>query len=89
MTLAQALETVELEPGRIYRCRVRGMDVILRVAETGEKTLLSKSLCEEDIMLDPWCELHSTTPSVKIPTKPGERILSDIPYIPSDDEGES
>lgn len=86
MTLAEALEQVELEPGRTYQCRVRGMVVELRVAPAGEKTLLSKPLCEEDIMLDPWCELPQPEWGKTFKAKPGPRLMPDIPEIPRDDE---
>lgn len=88
MTLTEALESVELEPGRTYRCRIRGMDVELRVTPQQGKTLLTKPLCEEDIMLDPWCELHQPWPTQKVRVKWGERFMPDIPEIPQDEEFE-
>lgn len=33
MTLAEALALVDLEPGRTYRCRVKGFDVEVRVLD--------------------------------------------------------
>ena len=33
MTLAEALALVDLEPGRTYRCRVKGFDVEARVLD--------------------------------------------------------
>lgn len=86
MTLAEALEHVELEPGHTYQCHVRGMNVVLRVAPAGEKLLLSKPLCEEDIMLDAWCELPEPGPKFKVRVKPGKPPLPDIPDIPRDEE---
>lgn len=85
MTIAEALETVELEPGRTYRCKVRGLDVELRVSPQQEKTLLSKPLCEEDIMLDAWCELPQPKTERKLRPKWGARFMPDIPDIPRDE----
>jgi hypothetical protein len=87
MTLAEALEQVELEPGRTYQCSVRGMNVMLRVAPVGEKLLLSKPLCEEDIMLDPWCELPQPRWGTTLKARPGPKLLPDAPQIPHDEDG--
>ena len=38
VSLAEALEKVELEPGRTYRCRVRGMCVELYVFPEPDET---------------------------------------------------
>jgi hypothetical protein len=86
MTLAQALEQVALEPGRTYQCHVRGMNVVLRVAPAGEKLLLSKPLCEEDIMLDAWCELPQPKATATLQPKWGANFMPDIPEIPRDEE---
>ena len=85
MTLSEALAQVELEPGRTYQCRVRGMNVVLRVAPAGEQ-LLSKPLCEEDIMLDAWCELPGPQPIWRSRPKWGRLPPPDIPHIPRDED---
>jgi hypothetical protein len=86
MTLAEALESVDLEPGKIYRCCVRGMVVELRVSPSSEKLLLSKPFCEEDVMLDPWCELPEPRTVAILKAKPGGRLIPDIPDIPRDED---
>lgn len=86
MTLSEALAQVELEPGRTYQCRVRGMNVVLRVAPAGEKLLLSKPLCEEDIMLDAWCELPGPQPIGRSRPKWGATFMPDIPESPGDED---
>lgn len=64
MTLIEALEAIDLEPGRIYRCQIRGMSVELRVdsedivSETGsvESTVI------EDAPMPAWFEIPSPEP---------------------------
>jgi len=95
MTLSEALESVELEPGRTYRCRVRGKTVEVRIVPDSESNgsspasrarLLTKELCEEDIMLEAWCELSPPADLGELMAEPGERFIPDIPDIPRDDE---
>ncbi len=86
MTLAEALDPVELEPGQVYRFRVRGLDVEVRVAPAPKKPLLSKPFCEEDVMYDAWCELPRFEPIGEVIPEPGASFLPDIPEIPQSDE---
>jgi hypothetical protein len=62
------------------------MEVELRVSPQTEKTLLSKPFCEEDVMLDPWCELPEPRWMGDVVAERGERFFPDIPEIPHDDE---
>lgn len=95
MTLAEALESVDLEAGRTYRCRVRGLDVVMSVqpGRTSEsdlspapRKLLTKELSEDDIMLDAWCELPEPKWTRRVRTTRRERFMPDIPDIPRDVE---
>lgn len=98
MTLAEALENVDLEPGQTYRCNARGHIVEVRVSSdaddegttaTARKRLLTKNLCDEDIMLDAWCELPGPTPKFTVTARPGTRLMPDIPEIPRDEDDAS
>lgn len=95
MTLAEALESVDLEPGRTYRCQVRGKAVEVRVGSAAEhggaapstKRLLTKGLCEEDIMLDAWCELPGPKPEFRVVVRPGGPLRPDrIEFPPEGDK---
>lgn len=94
MTLTEALQSVELEPGRTYRCQVRGRTVEVRVVNEpvnggnppSQERLLTKELCEEDIMLDAWCELPEPKWTKTFKAQPGPRHMPDIPEIPRDEE---
>ena len=84
LSLAEALEQVELEPGRIYSCRVKGHWVELRVLEPGvdPKSVVDPS----DIMLDPWVELPPPTPTIRVLGRYGPLPPPDIPPMPTDGE---
>ena len=93
ISLVDALEDVELEAGRTYRCAVRGRRVELRVlpepadepdsvgepAETG-------GLSDEDIRLDPWCDLPSPRPLSRVESRRVAHLPVDIPEIPADED---
>ena len=84
LSIAEALEQVELEPGRVYSCQVREHWVELKVLAPGEEP---KSLIDEsDIMLDPWVELPRPTSGVYVRAKPGTLPLPDVPEIPPDSD---
>ncbi len=93
ISLADALEDVELEAGRTYCCEVRGRQVELRVLPVSPVVsnkmippAIVGGLREEDIRLDPWCELPPPTPlSVVVPTAVAS-LPFDIPWIPTDEE---
>jgi hypothetical protein len=83
LTIAEALEQLELEPGRIYSCQVKGHRVELRVLPPDEsrKTLL---IDEKDIMLDPWVELPRPTSGIFVRATPGTLPLPDALEFPQD-----
>jgi len=84
LSIAEALEQVELEPGRVYSCQVRGHWVELRVLKPGEDP---KSLIDEsDIMLDPWVELPPPKPTFCVVGQFGPLPPPDIPEMPTDGE---
>ena len=58
LSIAEALEQVELEPGRTYSCQVKGHWVELRVLVPGMDP--RSTIDESDIRLDPWVELPPT-----------------------------
>jgi hypothetical protein len=81
LTLVEALGQVDLEAGRVYRCRVKGQWVELRVLESGE-IRPSTRYDESDVMLDPWVEFPQPEPGVVVRVKEGAFPLADIPEIP-------
>lgn len=95
MTIIEALEAAKRDPGRVYCCEEQGELVEVRVVPqtsgngsdaTPPRRLLTKELCEEDIMLDAWCELPGPKPIFRVKAKPGPRLMPDIPEIPRDEE---
>lgn len=86
LSLVEALSQVDLEPGRTYRCRVKGRMIELHVQEAIPLELLPAPLAESDIMLDAWVELPQPTGGKRVRGKPGKLPLPDVPEIPKDDE---
>lgn len=86
VTIAEALEGVELEPGKIYRCNVRGLQVELRVGAPEPGSPLPDPLNEEDIMLDAWTELPDPKPTWTIRTVRGEPLMPDPLYLSPENE---
>lgn len=84
--LAEALEKVDLEAGKTYRCRVREKWVVLRVLESNTPDL-AKPFMEEDVMLDSWVELPPPKPIKMFPAKLGQAPAFDTPEIPEEDQG--
>jgi hypothetical protein len=85
--LADALAQVDLEPGRTYRCQVKGRLVEVKMLDT-PSALLPDPLVESDIMLDPWVELPGPEASrgVVVSSRIGEPDLPDPPDIPREGE---
>jgi hypothetical protein len=84
LSIAEALEQVELEPGRVYSCQVRGHWIELRVLEPG---IDPKSVVDEsEIMLDPCVELPPPKPTMCVVGKFGPPPPPDIPEMPTDGE---
>ncbi len=80
MTLSEALEQVDLEPGKTYRCRVQGMRVELKVcsdlhaeAAAVHGTSIDADVIRDDDLTpnDDWVELPAPEPSLKIKLKQG------------------
>ncbi len=92
ISLADALEEVELEPGRTYECEVRGRHVELRVFDAPPPVrnhlpfATTPGLHEADIRLDPWCELPSPPAVGWLTSELGESPPIDIPEIPTDED---
>ncbi len=92
ISLVDALEDVELEVGRTYHCEVRGRQVELRVLPVPPaiRSVASGSteiggLSEEDIRLDPWCDLPPPRPLSYVVAQAVPHLPFDIPEIPSDE----
>jgi hypothetical protein len=85
LSIAEALEQVELEPGHVYSCQVKGHWVELRVLPPGVDPR-SFRIDESDIMLDPWVELPPPTPTMCVVGKYGPPPAPDIPPMPTDGE---
>ena len=83
ISLIDALAQVELEPGKTYRCQVKGRWVELRVLEASPAGL-TKPFSQADVMLDPWVELPGPTLAVSRQAKIGQPPPFDIPDIPED-----
>ena len=92
ISLVDALEDVELEAGRTYRCAVRGRRVELRVLPepTDERAAVGQSAVtggvrDEDIRLDPWCDLPWPVSLSRVTPRTVTSLPLDIPEIPSDE----
>jgi hypothetical protein len=84
VSLAEALGQVELEPGRTYRCQVKGHWVTLHVQEQGQP-LPAGGFDESDVMLDPWVEFPQPVPAFTVRSEFGPTPLPDVPGIPRDE----
>jgi hypothetical protein len=82
-SLAEALNDVELETGRTYRCRVKEFWVELRVL--GPATEPPATMIPElDLRLDAWTELPEPSGGRIVSLRRGPPDLPDIPHIPPD-----
>ena len=88
MTLADALKQVDLEPGRLYRERVNGKTVVLRViADPVPAEEQEASEPDGPPYLLPWFELP-WGPGVEVIAQPGPISWPDPPIVPPDYEAE-
>ena len=87
ISLADALEEVELESGQTYCCEVHGRRVELRVLDD-QHPPENSGLHPDDIMLDAWCELPGPLPVGVIQSRLIDCIPFDIPEIPTDEDFE-
>ena len=90
LSLAEALEHVDLQPGHTYRETVNGRTVEVRVLDDAPtpRVLDDEPTPElaNQVMMLPWVEFPFT-PRLTIQVKLGKLPLPDPPVIPSDDEG--
>jgi len=79
LSLAEALEHVDLQPGQTYRETVNGLTVEVRVLDDAPTPELA-----EQVMLLPWLEFPFN-PVGTVRARPGTLPLPDPPVIPPDD----
>jgi hypothetical protein len=82
VSLAEALGQVDLEPGQVYRCIVKGHLVELRVLEPTRDDWGD----ELGAMLDPWVELPQPVPTTYLLGQFSPMPLPDAPEIPVDED---
>ena len=87
LSLVEALGQVDLEAGRVYRCRVKDKWVELRVLGPSEVRPVSV-YDESDVMLDSWVEFPQPTPVLSVIGEFGPTPLPDVPEIPDDGDEE-
>jgi hypothetical protein len=85
LSLVEALGQVDLEAGRVYRCKVNGQWVELRVLGPSEVRPVSV-YDESDVMLDPWVEFPQPTPVYSVVGEFGPTPLPDPPDISVDED---
>ncbi len=85
LSIAEALEQVNLEPGHVYSCQVKGHWVELRVLPSGERPKPAL-IDESDVMLDPWVQLPRPAPAFRVLGQYGPPLQPYIPEIPSDED---
>lgn len=86
MTLVEALEGVELEAGRTYHCRVRDLDVELRVMPSIATLFVPDPISVDDAMLDSWVELPVAGRGIAVNVRWGNPFIPDVPVIPDENE---
>jgi hypothetical protein len=93
ISLADALEEVELEPGHTYECDVRGQHVVVRVLSERPSTSQpatppdeASALDPNDIRLDAWRELPAPRSLGTVPSRLVDHIPFDIPEMPHDED---
>jgi len=84
VSLAEALEQVDLEAGQVYRCQVKGRWVELRVLDPVE--VCPSRFDASDVMLDPWAEFPLPAPSITVVGEFGPFPPPDVPEIPRDED---
>jgi hypothetical protein len=85
VSLAEALEQVELQPGRTYRCRVKDRWIEVRVLPSSEMPPPAP-LDESDIRLDPWVFFPPPETGIRLRAKRGTLPPPVVPIIPSDED---
>lgn len=79
LLLVEALRTLRLRAGEVYRATVDGQTVEVRVAD-GDAT----ATVAGEVMLDPWFEIPFETLG-SVQASPGGVPLPDPPTIPNDE----
>src|SRR5690348_4847448 len=82
-SLAEALNDVELETGRTYRCRVKEFWVELRVLDPATEPE-APMILESEVPMDPWTELPEPAGGFVVSGHWGPPDPPDIPDIPQD-----
>jgi hypothetical protein len=77
--LAEALQQVELETGKTYRCEIRGRWVEVRVLDLKPEP---SALAESDVMLEPWVKLPRPAPVAQGRSTLGEPRPLRVPELP-------
>jgi hypothetical protein len=85
ISLAEALEKVDLQAGQTYRCRVKEHWIEVRVLPGSELPPPSPIIVEDEGKLDPWIQLPLPEGGVRLRTKRGTELPIDIPYIPPEE----
>lgn len=83
ISLADALQQVDLQGGRVYECQIGRLRVEVRVEETVPQSLPAP-LKPDDIMLDPWADLPGPHSAAVLQAVPGSPVLPDLPDLPTD-----
>ncbi|HVA50843.1 MAG TPA: hypothetical protein VNH11_31155 [Pirellulales bacterium] len=81
--LAKALEQADLDAGNIYRCRVKGRWVEVRVFAT-EPPAFAKPFVVSDVMIDPWVGLPGVSFLRRCSARHGLDFSFDVPSVPTD-----
>jgi hypothetical protein len=84
-TLAEALDNIELESGRTYRCRTKKFWVELRVLGPVVEPE-AEGIPESEIRLDAWTELPAPSGGSLVHTQWGPPDPPDIPDLPSEED---
>ena len=86
--LGEALEQLDLEPGRSYRTAVNGYEVEVRVlGKVAEKSSEEEAPPSADgRMLDPWFAIPNPPTAMTVIAGAGEPPAFDRPDIPPEDE---
>jgi hypothetical protein len=79
LSLAEALEQVDLQPGRTYRASVKRWTVEVRVLGDGPTPTLA-----EQVMLQPWTWFPDAPGGKIVQATPGPITLPDMPLLPPD-----
>jgi hypothetical protein len=80
VSLEEALQAVDLEPGRTYRCQVRGQWVELQVLGPAAPPTV-----EAEAPVAPWTDLPEPSPVGVVRARLAPPELPDVPDIPTDE----